>query len=96
MTRNQIKKIVAEHRAQFFNLGVKSLAVFGSTVRGEATPESDIDILVEFTGPATFDGYMATKFLLEDLLECPVDLVTPQALKPGMRSHIEQEAIYVT
>jgi predicted nucleotidyltransferase len=44
----------------------RSLAIFGSAVREEARPESDVDFLVEFQGPATFNGYMDLKFLSED------------------------------
>ena len=41
---------------------IESLALFGSVARGEATPSSDLDFLVEFEGPATFDGYMGLNF----------------------------------
>ena len=75
---------------------MKSLAVFGSVARGEAGPDSDVDILVEFEGRATFDRYMGLKFFLEDLLGRRVDLVTRKALKPRMRPYVEREAIYVT
>jgi predicted nucleotidyltransferase len=78
------------------HLGVKSLAVFGSTARDEATPSSDIDILVEFKSPPTFDQYIETKFFLEDLLGCKVDLVTQDGLKPLARAEVEKEAVYVT
>ncbi|MCK4600462.1 nucleotidyltransferase family protein [Candidatus Bipolaricaulota bacterium] len=76
-------------------LGVKSLALFGSLARGDAGPESDVDILVEFQGPSTFDRYMDLKFFLEELLNRPVDLVTRKALKPRLRPYVEKEAIYV-
>ena len=75
---------------------MKSLAVFGSVARGEAGPESDVDILVEFEGRATFDRYMGLKFFLEDLLGRRADLVTRKALKPRLRPYVEREAIYVT
>ncbi len=55
-----------------------------------------MDILVEFSGPATFDGYMDLKFFLEDLLGCKVDLVTQKALKPRLRPYVAKDAIYVT
>jgi predicted nucleotidyltransferase len=77
-------------------LGVSSVAVFGSATRDELKPDSDVDILIDFEGAATFDKYMETKFFLEKILERPVDLVTPRALKPRMRPSIEKEAIYVT
>jgi hypothetical protein len=71
------------------------MAVFGSHARDEARPGSDVDILVDFNGPATFDGYMNLKFYLEDLLGCSVDLVTQKAVRPELRSYIEKDAISV-
>jgi predicted nucleotidyltransferase len=53
---------------------------------------SDLDVLVDFEGPATFDGFMGLKFFLEDTLEVKVDLVTRAALKPRLRERIESEA----
>jgi hypothetical protein len=76
-------------------LGVKSLDVFGSLARGEAQPDSDVDLLVEFEGSATFDRFMDLKFFLEDLLQRRVDLVTRAALNPRIRSTVEGEAIRV-
>ena len=75
---------------------IKHLSVFGSAARDELRYDSDIDVLVEFTGKATFDGYMDLKFYLETLLGRNVDLVTHDAVKPRMRPMIEQEAIHVT
>jgi hypothetical protein len=74
---------------------VKRLAVFGSHARGEARQDSDVDILVEFDGPASFDGYMELKFYLEDLLGRPVDLVTDKAVRSELRPYIERDAIHV-
>jgi predicted nucleotidyltransferase len=75
--------------------GVTDLALFGSTVRGSARLESDIDILVSFDGPATSDRYFGVQFFLEDLLGRPVDLVTAKALRPELRPFIEKEAVHV-
>lgn len=75
--------------------GVKQLALFGSTVRDEASDSSDIDILVSFEGIATSARYFGLQFYLEDLLGFPVDLVTDKALRPELRHFIEQEAVYV-
>ena len=75
--------------------GVTDLALFGSTVRDMATDESDVDILVSFDRPATSDRYFGVQFYLEDLLGCPVDLVTNKALRPELRPFIEKEAIHV-
>lgn len=71
------------------------MALFGSVVRNEATPTSDVDIVVEFESPVTFDRYMDVKFYLEDHLGSPVDLVSWKSLKPQIRAVVEKEAIHV-
>jgi predicted nucleotidyltransferase len=88
--------ILTEKSPELKRLGVVSLAVFGSTARDEATSTSDIDILISFSHPPTFDQYMETKFFLEDLLGSKVDLVLQDGLKPLVRTEVEKEAIYVT
>ena len=75
--------------------GVKRLALFGSTVRNQASPDSDIDIIVEFDGPSTSKNYFGVQFLLEDEFGHPVDLVTEKAMRPELRPYIEREAVNV-
>lgn len=75
--------------------GVTRLALFGSTARDTATSNSDIDVLVAFDGPATSKRYFGVQFYLEDLLGCPVDLVTEKALRPELRPYIEREQVRV-
>lgn len=75
--------------------GVTQLALFGSTVRDEAGDHSDVDILVDFDGPATSARYFGVQFCLEDALGCPVDLVTEKALRAELRPFIKKEAIDV-
>jgi uncharacterized protein len=74
---------------------VKSLAVFGSMARGDDREESDVDILVTFEGKADFDRFMGLKLDLEDLFERPVDLGTPDTLRPEMRAEVERDLIHV-
>jgi len=95
MLRKSVITRIRKHRAQLEKLGVKSLSLFGSVAREEETKNSDVDILVEFNGLATFDRYMDTKFYLEDLLGCKVDLVTPKAIKPRMKPYIMQDLVHV-
>ena len=71
------------------------LALFGSTARDTADSGSDVDVLVAFDGPATSKRYFGVQFYLEDLLGCPVYLVTEKALRPELRPYIEQERINV-
>lgn len=75
--------------------GVCALALFGSHVRGEQRPDSDLDVLVEFDGPATFDGFMGLKLELEDALRLPVDVVTTHALDPRLAPHIAPDLVDV-
>ena len=76
--------------------GVKSLLLFGSVARNEATMASDVDLLVEFNRPVGYFGLFALQDYLEKVLGCPVDLGTPDSLKPYLRDRVLGEAIHVT
>ncbi|MDX1616980.1 MAG: nucleotidyltransferase family protein [Candidatus Promineifilaceae bacterium] len=75
--------------------GVTRLALFGSTARGQASDDSDVDILVGFSGPATSERYFGVQFYLEDQLGQAVDLVTERALRPELKPFIERERLDV-
>ncbi len=93
--RSEILQTLAVHRDDLSLMGVKTLAVFGSFARDEARPDSDIDILVEFQGSATFNRYMDLKFFLEDLLGRHVDLVRRESIRPRLKTQIERGALCV-
>ena len=95
MKRETVLRILAAHRQDLKNFPVKALALFGSVARDEAREDSDVDLLVDFDGRATFDRYMDLKFFLEECLGWGVDLVTRDALKPRVRPQVEREAILV-
>ncbi len=96
MNRQTALRLLAEHKSCLVSqFGVTKLALFGSTARDSATERSDVDVLVAFDGPATSARYFGVQFYLEDLLGCPVDLVTEKALRPELRPFIEQEAVHV-
>ena len=75
--------------------GVKSLAVFGSFTRGEEKPDSDMDILVEFSRPVGFFTFLDLEQHLSDKLGVKVDLVTKTALKPKIGKRILHELVYL-
>jgi len=75
--------------------GIKSVSIFGSTARDEATAASDVDILADSGRTPRFDDYMDMKFFLEDLLHAKVDLVTPAGLRSPLRPIIEREVFRV-
>jgi predicted nucleotidyltransferase len=87
--------LLQKQQPELHNLGVRKLAIFGSLARNDTHPGSDVDLLVEFDPPVTFDRYMRAKFFLEDLLQCPVDLVFSETLKDRVRPFVEKELIYV-
>jgi uncharacterized protein len=95
MQRKQAISILKQYEQPLKIFGIKYLAIFGSVARDEAHSESDIDILVEFSEPPTFDRYMDLKFYLEDRLGQSVDLVSHKMLKPQIRQTVEKEAIHV-
>jgi len=76
--------------------GVKSLLLFGSVARNEATSTSDVDLLVEFNRPVGYFGLFALQDYLEKLLGCPVDLGTPDSLRPYIKERVMGELIRVT
>ncbi len=97
MNRADVMALLTQHHALLSQrYGANSLALFGSAARDELRPDSDIDVLVDFDGPATFDGYFNLKDHLEQLLGRPVDLVTTKGLKPRARRHVERDLIRVT
>ena len=97
MKKNQVMKILAEHKKELSLYGVKSIALFGSVARDEDHPKSDVDILVEFDYARYKIGFFAFVRLqrrLEELLGTKVDLATPGALKRQLKDNILKEAIY--
>lgn len=96
MKRNEAINLLVAHKKRLTQeFGIIDLALFGSTSRDSAGPGSDIDILVNFDGPATSSRYFGLQFYLEDLFCSPVDLVTNKALRPELRPYVEKEAIHV-
>lgn len=90
MRRNEALKLLKAHKGNLTKqFGVTGLALFGSTARDTAGPDSDIDILISFDGPATSKRYFGVQFYLEDLMGHPVDLVTEKALRQELRPCIE-------
>jgi uncharacterized protein len=93
MTRDEILRKLEENREAIRGFGVRRLGIFGSYARGEQKEASDIDFLVEFVD-ATLQNYLKLKDFLEELFQCPVDLVFSDTVKPRLRPIIFNEVIY--
>lgn len=84
--RDDIRTIASKH-------GAYNIRIFGSVVRGEAGPDSDIDFLID-VGPTTSSWFPAGLILdLEEILGRHVEIVTAKALNPYIRDHVLREAI---
>ena len=92
-TREAVLRQLEDNRDKIRSFGVKRLGLFGSCARGEATPSSDLDFVVELE-KKSFDAYMDLKDFLEELFGCKVDLVMKDAIKPRLREPISRETIY--
>ena len=96
MERKRALELLARHKPELARrFGVTDIALFGSTARGEARPDSDVDVLVSFDGPATSKRYFGVQFYLEDLLGRPSDVVSETALRERLRPYVERDAIAV-
>jgi len=92
----EIKKILHESKPVIKEkFKVKEIGIFGSYVRGENKPKSDIDLLVEFKEPVGFFAFLDLEEYLEDILGLKVDLVSKKALKPRIGKYILEELIQV-
>jgi predicted nucleotidyltransferase len=93
MRRDDVLRLILEHRDELQEMGVASLAVFGSVARDEAGPDSDVDLLVELSRPMGLFEFFGIQHRLEDILGAKVDLGMPDALKPRIRERVGREAI---
>ncbi len=90
-----VEEIIKKNRKQLKEKYlVKKIGIFGSYSRGEETPNSDIDVLVEFSTPVGLE-FFGLKFFLEGILSRKVDLVTEKGIRPQMKKKIFNEVVYV-
>jgi predicted nucleotidyltransferase len=85
--------VLRAHREELRRLGVVRLILFGSVVRDEAGPQSDVDLLVELRRPAGYFTVVRLQEHLEHILKARVDLLTPGALNDTLRERIAGESV---
>lgn len=96
-TKQDILNVLDKNQIRLKALGVRRIGVFGSFVRGEQHPDSDIDLLVEFaSGKKTFDTFMELSFFLEEVLQRRIELVTIESLSPYLGPYILKEVEYAS
>ena len=93
------KQTLAGHRAEILRLAaarrVGNVRVFGSVARGDNQQPSDVDFLVQAQAGCSLFDLGGLLMDLQDLLGCPVDVVTDDALKPRIRGRVLAEAVPV-
>ena len=96
MRLEDVKIVLGAHGAELKEQGVKSLAVFGSVAQGDAGPDSDVDLLVEFDRSVGLFHFNHVKDFLEDLLDgAQIDLVMREAVYEELKEDIYGEAVDV-
>jgi uncharacterized protein len=94
-TKQDVLQVLHQNRDRLKALGVRKIGLFGSLVRGEPHPDSDIDLLVEFeAGQKTFDAFMELSFLIEEVFQRRIELLTVESLSPYIGPHILKEVEY--
>jgi predicted nucleotidyltransferase len=96
MDKNRILEILRSHAPELQAAGIAHLRLFGSVARGEATPQSDIDLMADLA-PASvsllkFSGF---KVRLEDILGTEIDLSCVAWMKEEIRDRAVREAVDV-
>jgi hypothetical protein len=94
MERDQALRLLREHMDELRAMGVESLSIFGSVARGEAGPDSDVDVLAEIGPGIGLFKFVDIRDRLEEILGRPVDLATEDALRHWVRERVLSEAIH--
>ena len=96
MERDEAIARLKRHEAELKQLGVEHLYLFGSTVRGEARPESDVDLFFDHPeGSLGLFELMDVKEAAARILGCPTEIMTRRSLHPVLRKRIETSALQV-
>ncbi|AFY36476.1 DNA polymerase beta domain protein region [[Leptolyngbya] sp. PCC 7376] len=90
----QVLQTLAIHRPELEKMGVKSLRLFGSVARDEATDDSDIDFLVEFFEEPSLFEIFEVRYFLEDLFQRKIDIGLEEALREHLREPVLRDTIH--
>lgn len=97
ISRDEVVALLRAHGDIFRRFGVAGASLFGSVVRDEARPMSDVDLMVQFLPgqPGGLFRYVELKHALEGVLGRPVDLITQNHIKPRLKTRILAECLPV-
>jgi len=92
MRRDEAINLLRRHRSEIAAHGVRALYLFGSTRRDEASPESDVDLFLDYEQGFSLLDLVAVKEQLDDILGASADLTTREGLHPILRDDILSDA----
>ena len=101
MDKGQILAALRAHEAELRASGVEELSIFGSAARGDATGESDVDVVVRLGAAAANEGFAYFARLealgqrLQEILRRPVDVVAEPVRRPQLRRNIQADSVLV-
>lgn len=94
--KQELVRIISSHGKEISTFGVKKIAVFGSFIKNNVTPNSDVDLIIEFDpNYKTLKNLYSLSQYLQNLFGRKVEIVTLQSLNPFTGKYIIQEAEYV-
>lgn len=97
MNKKSVIEVIREHKDILKQYGIEKIGIFGSVVRNENKPNSDLDIIFIFSkGMKTFQNLISAHDLLERRLKIKVDAVTPESVSSYIKPYIDQEVQYET
>lgn len=96
-TKQNILRVLRSRKTEFSKFGIRNIGLFGSYIRNEQLPDSDIDLLLDFEPEAeNFDNFMAVYDLMEQLFKGEkIEVVTLNGLSPYIGPSILKEVQYV-
>ena len=95
MEKDTVIAILKEHRAELTGLGVTSLYLFGSTARGEARPDSDVDLFYDYERPLGLIELSKISMATSDLLGCKADVMPRDCILSSIRARVEASAVAI-
>lgn len=95
MDRSTVVAKLREYEPELRAAGIMRLSLFGSVARGDASAESDVDLMAEFDPARQFSllDLVGLENRIADILEARVELTSEKALKERIREHVKREAV---
>jgi len=93
--KDEVISYLRSHAADLKAAGMSSLYLFGSVARGDAGPDSDVDLFFEYEPHVRGLDVIGLMHMIEDLFDRKVDVVSRKSLHPALKDNIEADAVQV-